>query len=481
MSQGILEGKGSAILKLLAVGIGILVAGIAASGILFYAMMRHFHPPAPAAHYAEAGNALELQRQDLEYFELLIALDRAFSIEARLEATRRIEALKLQTSVLDGAHFRGALMEIDALADNGHSEVSNDHEGSPQELPIRVAEFPEGLFVMRATEPNADLLGGRVTAVDGQLIETVISRLALLRGGAPQWRKAYASQFVVVQDLLYGTDVARDAQKSTWTVVTRDGSTVSRSLSAYAPPASQPWVFVKRWMSSDPVIGFTADWRALEARAPAPVSLQDFDNAFRSFQIPGSCTWFVQLKSNSDVGTQRIKDFTSQTRARMRQSQPCNVILDLRFDDGGNYLNTYRFARELPGLIAPTGRIYVLTGPWTFSAGISTVAFVKNAAPNRVLILGEPVGDRAAFFSEGGRACLPHHPLCVSYETGKHDYQHSCKDWGTCYWLDFLLRSRVTSLDPDETIATRFEDWDAGIDPVLTRALHLSKGVSPSE
>src|SRR4029077_6636571 len=97
------------------------------------------------------------------------------------------------------------------------------------------------------------------------------------------------------------------------------------------------------------------------------------------------------------------------------------------------------FARDLPKAISARGKIIVLTGPATFSAGISTVVFVKHAGGERVAILGERVGDRLQFFSEGGTACLPHAPLCVAYQTGKHDYQHPCRDWGVCFWLNYFF------------------------------------------
>jgi hypothetical protein len=88
--------------------------------------------------------------------------------------------------------------------------------------------------------------------------------------------------------------------------------------------------------------------------------------------------------------------------------------------------------------------------------------------------LGEPVGDRLAFFAEGRRGCIPNYPLCFHYETGKHDYGHSCRDWDTCFWLNWLLPLRVKTLQPDETITTSFDDWRQGRDPVFERAMALA-------
>jgi hypothetical protein len=84
------------------------------------------------------------------------------------------------------------------------------------------------------------------------------------------------------------------------------------------------------------------------------------------------------------------------------------------------------------------------------------------------------VGDRLHFYSEGGLACLPNSPLCVAYETGKHDYQHACSDWDVCFWLNYFVELRVKSSDPDEIIPFSFKDWQQGVDPVLNRAVALA-------
>jgi hypothetical protein len=441
----------------------------------FLAAMRfHFHPSAPRPSFPLAANPLDAQRQDVAYFRQLIALDRSFAPDARTEANRLLDTLETLDTVLDPPHFRVSLMRIVALADNGHSKVENQHGAVPLELPIRVAAFSDGVFVMRATDANADLLGGRVTAIGGQSIDSVMTKLGQLRGGTPQWRRLNASKYLVLQDILYGVDVAADTQQSNWTVETPAGATVTRQLEAYAPPAEDRAVFVDRWLSSEPLTDMEGPWQPVEPDHSLPISLANFDNAFRSLRLPNTCIEFVQLKSNLDQGTQSIKDFLSNTERRIRLTQPCSVILDLRYDDGGDYVNTFHFAHELPSLIPRSGKIVVLTGPVTFSAGISTAAFVKHAGQGRVVILGEAVGDRLQFFSEGGEACLPNYPLCVAYQTGKHDYQHACTDWKVCFWLNYFFPLRVESLDPDEVISLSFKDWRAGVDPVLDRAIALA-------
>lgn len=459
------------LLKIVAWTALVVVVALGATILAFYL---HFHSSPPKVSYPHPEDALTAQRQELDYFGKIIALDRAFSAETRIEANRRLADLAAQTTPLDHAHLRIALMQIDALADNGHSKVGYDPGASPKLLPVRVASFSDGVYVMRATTAAADLLGGKLTEIDGKPIHEVLKRLETLRGGTEQWRRAYATQYMYFQDFLYGLDVAADIDKSTWTVMSPSGTLVTRTLQAYTPPESEPYVYVKRWVSSEALEGLTKGWQAFQPERELPLSLKDFDQPFRRIRLPNSCVMFLQYKSNDDEANQSIRSFTADTAADMSARPPCQLIMDLRYDDGGNYLKTANFMRALPTYLEPKGRIYLLIGAATFSAGIVSAAFIKQAGGDRVVVLGEPIGDRLKFLSEGGRACLPNYPLCVFYETGMHDFLHPCTDWKVCFWLDYLFPTRVRSLDPDETLPLSFAEWREGRDPVFERALSLA-------
>lgn len=454
----------------------VVVVG-ALGGALVYAMFQHFDTAPPEVDYPKPANDLEAQRQDLQYFRKLIALDRSYEPAAQMEAERRITTLESADEALDHPHLRVALMKILALADNGHTHLDVGGGTIPRQLPVRVAMFADGLYIMRTTEANSALLGGRVVSIDGKPVEVVMERLADLRGGTPAWRKLHAALYVADQEILFGEDIAPDIEHSTWTVATAEDASTTVTLDAVPPRAQQPFVFANRWVSNEPVTGMGDSWLAVRPDQPLPASLSDFDSAFRRIRLAHSCAMLIQLKANHDVGSQHIMDFVAATEADMRANKPCAAILDLRYDDGGNYQNTAGFAKDLPNLTMPAGRIYLLTGPSTFSAGITTAAFVKQAAGDRVTILGEPVGDRLNFFSEGNRGCLPNYHLCVSYERGKHDYAHPCTDWDVCFWLNKLYPVHVDTLEPDEMITMTFAQWRQGRDPVFERAVALAETI----
>jgi hypothetical protein len=173
---------------------------------------------------------------------------------------------------------------------------------------------------------------------------------------------------------------------------------------------------------------------------------------------------------------QSIGAFLHAARQQLERRPPCGLILDLRYDGGGDYTLTSDFAHALPQLVRAPGRIALLVGPDTFSAGITTAAFVKDAGGARVTIVGLPVGDRLEFYSEGGWGCLPHASLCFDYATGRHKYDGPCGDWRTCYWLNWLFPVRVRTLDPDVPVTMTFADYAAGRDPAVERASALLQG-----
>ncbi|HWZ64679.1 MAG TPA: hypothetical protein VNX02_16790 [Steroidobacteraceae bacterium] len=445
---------------------------VVAWGGLLFCFLHKFSPNPPREHFPTPANALEAQRQDIEQFSRLVAMDRAFSPAARAEVERRIAVLRGEGAPLESGRFRVALMRITALADNGHTGL----DGKGDCVPVRVTWFADGLYVLRARSDYADLLGARVDGIDGRPTGEVLAGLEQLHGGAQGWRRIHAALYIQSPEILYGAGMGSRPDRTTWTLTLPDGSETTRTLPGEGC-AGEPNGLMARWLSPEKLPGEPQSWRALfSTDADLPLSLRDFNVPFRRAWIDHGCSLFIQLKAIGDADNRRIHDFLKATAEEMAAHPPCNIILDLRFNTGGDYTKVAHFASRLPDFVPASGRIYIFTAAQTFSAAITTAAFVKQAAAARAIILGEPVGDRLSFYGEGNTGCLAHSGLCVHYATGMHDYAHPCNDWAKCYWLNWLFPVQVKSLDPDETIGATFSDYRARRDPVLERAVARATG-----
>ena len=457
------------------------LAVVLALGGLYWVGISRFNPDPPARDYSKPQSALQAQQQDIDYFRKLMAMDRAFLPNARAEANRRLDGLAVLTAAMDRDHLRVVLMQIAALADNGHTSLysNKNPNGRSRLLPIRVRDFSDGYYVMRVEPGNADLLGARVVAIEGKPIADVVARLEALHGGTAGTRAVEAGLYLTSSGLLYGLGIAPSPDRGTWTFETREHRTVERTFAAYQPTIDEPYPDLWRWEVPQPIKG-DRHWVAFDPGISLPVTDRDPDTTFRNVPLAGTCISLVQLKSNADQSGEKIARFLKATQAGLESRKPCAIIFDLRHDGGGDYTNTASFAAALPRIVGPQGHVYILTGPNTFSAGITTVVFTKQVAPARVTILGEPVGDNMSFWAEGNFGCLPNAPFCFHYATGKHDYRHACTDPNDCFWLNWIYPAHTDSMSPDQIITESFADYLAGRDPVFDRALALAKSKNNS-
>jgi hypothetical protein len=451
--------------------------------LFLLALRTRFNPAPPQIEFPVPADALEAQRQDVTQFSRLMALDRSFSPSARAEANRRIASLQASPAPLDQPHFGVALMEIAALADNAHTQPNIRGDVFPSRFPIRLTQFSDGVFVMLAKDAASDLLGARVEEIEGRPVSEIIATLEKLQGGVESWRQRLAVIYMALfPEILYATGLAESAAQTRWTFRTPDGAFVERTLAAELARVQgrAPRRIADFWLAPEPRAGATVEWRTLATNERTlPWALRELELGFRRVRLDNSCILAVQMKAIADRGSIKISEFLRSTEADMRANPTCALIMDLRFSVGGSSENTYAFARRLPELMAPGAPVYVLTSSQTISAAITTTAGIKQAMGPRAIILGEPVGDRLAFWAEGNEGCLPHSKLCFAYATGKHDYTQRCWDWRECFWLNWFYPVRVDSLAPDETIAMSFADYMAGRDPVFERAVTLAGEAVP--
>jgi hypothetical protein len=180
----------------------------------------------------------------------------------------------------------------------------------------------------------------------------------------------------------------------------------------------------------------------------------------------------VQLRANASVESEAIDAFVSQALATLRQRAPGNLVLDLRFDGGGDLNTTRAFCQALPSLLPAKGRIFALTSGRTFSAGISSLGYLKQAGGARVTIVGEPIGDRLEFWAEGELVELPASKARLLYATERHDYTTGCPE-PDCHASIRDHPIRVPTLEPDVLVPFAFADYRAGRDPALEAVARL--------
>jgi hypothetical protein len=404
------------------------------------------------------------QVKDLAAFRAgFMDLDRAFTPNARAVAEQKLSELEGASRQTSTAEFLVALCKITAMADNAHSSCFYRSAIVTLTFSAMSGEF----YVLAASPDNADLLGARLIAIDGQSITAIHPIVQSLFGGTAARKDLRAADTLSRPDLLNALDITTSPDSATYRLLTPAGQIIDRQITPSRRGAS---------------------WVSLPSQNHIPWALQNPDQLFRWRDAPDLDAVVVQMRSNADATDQKIADFLEEAETARANLGRKNVVLDMRENVGGDFLTTRDFMLSWPKRIPSRGRFFVLTGPATFSAGIASVAYLKQAAGDRAILVGEPPGDRLTFFAEGNLMQLPSSGVAVLAATQRDDFATGCRGYSDCMVvlaqpgsptgtpadlaaiLDDKFGRRplsIRSLDPDLRAPWTIADYTTGHDPAM--------------
>ena len=421
---------------------------------------------APEATPEEMAALADGQRQNLAAFRTgVFARDKSYTDAARAQASDRLAQLDIRIGKISQAAFDLELARIAALADNGHTHYNlGSILAQNNRAPIRLAVFGEDFYVVRAAAPNHDLLGAKLISIDGHAVSELREAGRSLWGGVAPWRDRAAYSLLESPELLNALGLAKRKDTATYTFATSSGA-VDRALAGDPPSATRPVSGPAQTWSPTPLALEDSTWRTALDPVRAPWALQDWGKTFRWRAAPEIDGLVLDMRSTNNSADMKIIDALKMFSDAIDAQKPTNIVLDLRLNSGGNLLTARQFARTLPERVP--GRIFVLTGPGTFSAAISTTGYLKQAAPGRVFIVGEPVGDRMMFWAESPPYKLPIGSGSINLATERHDYADGCRAYSDCHRNVQLVPIMLPTLSPDIAAPWTIEAYLAGRDPAM--------------
>ncbi|WP_156412264.1 hypothetical protein [Bosea sp. Root483D1] len=427
--------------------------------------------PYPAASFPATTSQRDRNLQDLAHLRRLPEVERSFTAQSRMAFDQAIATLEPRASDLDRAGLAMAAAKAVALADNGHSNVlglAGDHGFNA--VPIRLGWFGDGLFVVAADEERRDLLGGQILGVNGRATIALVEALRPYVGGPANLAREFAPNLLISPELLHAAGLAATANGSSFEIRLADGRVAFVELAARAATRAPTTRF--SWPKGNLGPTQPKGWGHVLDGVALPAYLTRLDaNYWHSY--PASDLLHVQINRVADQGSVGVAKYLSDLLDEAARKPVRNAVVDLRFNPGGDYTLTADFARRLPELLPPDGKLFILTSANTFSAAISTAARLKHFAGPRAILVGEAMGDRSQFWGEGGLTLLPNSKVAVRYTTAFHDWEHGCglSQVTTCFLLNYVYGVPAGALQPALTIVPSFADYAAGKDVVMSEVM----------
>ena len=430
---------------------------------------KRFGRKPPAWTEPPAHDVVQARRQDLRYLAWLPSVDVTFDAAARVRFDAVITDLSARAGELDTVAFDMGLAHAVAQSGNAHTAVdANLWRETLERVPVSFTWFPDGLRIVRATAGHEDLLGARVTALDGIDAQAWLAKVAQYVPGIPAHVRAVSPLFLEAPAALHVMEHDAPADRLVLSLAQENSparEVVLGALPVQAGPERLPNGGVARSIVPP---ADAREWRGLLARDELPVSLRGADELTHAEVLAPGVLYLHLWRVSRGFGPE--VDHAIRGAIALGSPPWRRIVLDLRYNGGGEYPAVYRALRALDDSLAPDGRLAILTNDATFSGAIITAALVKHFAGARALVVGEPAGDKLTFYAEGSDMVLPNSKIHVHTATAYHDWAHGCRAM-KCYWPNFWYDVGVGTIEPDVRVPWPFDDYRRGVDPVLRAAL----------
>ncbi|MBY3212537.1 S41 family peptidase [Rhizobium laguerreae] len=435
---------------------------------------------AGSAQAADAILTPAQMREDLTFLkEKWAPLDKSFSDSQRVAFGRHLDETASAAEDLEPEEFALEVMKAVAIARNGHT---NANVGTllGADLPVRVWSFSDGLYIVK-THPDFEwLLGARIDGIGSLTTQEALDRVRAYLPGTDQRIRFLSPGYLVAPAVLEQIGAVDGTDHVPLTLQFDDGRTeiVELAPTKGEDPGDERKASLNRGYSvlvpDDPDL--PGRWRhLLDGRKELPPIYGKRSDVQARFLDDSKKVLYIRNDTARSIDETPLPDkFAGIILDKILPMQPKHIIVDLRLNNGGDFFNTILFSRAIPRLVPRDGRVFVLVGRATFSAGITTAAMLKGEGGDKVTLIGEPMGDGGQFWSEGKYVKLPNSQIAVRYSHQFHDYETGCFDVDDCYWATVAFGPRGISIAPETTVELSFRAYAQGRDPVQEKVLDLA-------
>jgi hypothetical protein len=437
-------------------------------------------PAAPSAEEALLKLTAAQMREDLVFLrDVWAKQDKSFSA-AQLRAFNQVVADAMaKVDHLDPAAFWMEVSRAVALSRNGHTNINADDPPFPG-LPFKAWWFRDGLYIVQTEPSSSQLLGARIDKIGSESPEQALASVAPFISGNDRRIRNVSPKYLRIPVLLHrlGMSESDTQARLSLRLVTGEIREITLLLESAPDPSQTDADNWETLIPSDPaqagrwvhvLDGIKERPQVYRKRVDADYQWLTDDHRIlyiRSNQIEGSDDNSLSLEWKL-VGI---------IMNEVVPNRPKSVIVDLRLNDGGNFINVIPFAQALPQMLRPGGKVFVLVSASTFSAAIVAAAMLKEAGGASVMLMGTGMGDNQKFWAEGIRVSLPNSKLMIKPCAGFQDWGSPCSDLNRCFWPNVVWGPKKDiSLQPDIEIDPTFAEYSSGRDPVMDRALALAQ------
>lgn len=337
--------------------------------------------------------------EDLEQIvSTVLPADPSFRSIDRAELDRHIDKARLNAHANTKDAFLLSVMRLLALPGDGHTRlIPND---AISVLPLRFATIGRSVHVLDARSDLSEAIGGELISINGVPAGDVAAAAEKFLAGTEQ-RKA------VIGPIMFAWPGALRHLG-----ISPGGGAIEYRIRNESGQISELLLDTENVVRGSEFYPRNEHGRADASWVPKSyLKIKDFGHAGLLMGLP----------SFFDSGEIALSNAISEAANLVRTRPGVPLFIDVRGNTGGDFLRTI----PLIDAIAESPddrRVVLLVDKFTFSAAIVFVAILKHRLGERLVLMGEEMGDGLTFFAEGGTIDLSCSGAVVRYSSAFHDW-----------------------------------------------------------
>jgi hypothetical protein len=338
----------------------------------------------------------EKWREDLKFLseELPKRHKNAFNRITRAQFEKMVADLDAKIPTLSDDEIVWAMIRIVAKIGDGHTGLGGMSEVY-RKIPMWLFWFGKELRVVRVSSDFPRVSGARVVKINGVPIEKVYeqTREYIPQGESEQFTMSASPYLLTYPIFLKIIGVGADAEKAVYEFVDTSGKSFKQELKGVAQDAKIDWISPYK---------------------TAPLYLQDEDKPLSFHYFKDAQTVYVNFRWYPR--RPQFAAFSKELFEFIDKNPVEKLVFDMRRNGGGDFTRGRDFfvkqIKERKKFLE-RGRLFVITGRVTYSAGMANTADFKNDLG--AILVGEPTGARPNGYQEGRGVGLPNSHLWLGY------------------------------------------------------------------
>lgn len=362
-----------------------------------------------------------------------------FTVKSEDYLLSELDAIKKESTNLDAFQVGLKTQQLIAQFGDSHTKLSFEQFIDRNRLlPLQLFWFGDGLYVIRTTQENKEILGGKIELINNVPISTVIDSVSTLFAiDNLATVKSQVIQYIPSLQILEYFGFTKEGE-------------VKLDFAGGKLCLMKPTV-----IDNNNVASFKPDSVSFCMKNQKAFFVDSYFSDEKIYYLQYNKCWSKESElehgdKERAKGMPLFKDFEDKAFHVLNNQLVDKIIFDMRFNGGGNSAPGTAFIEKLAKYLKthPSVKTYVVLGRNTFSSAILNAMDFKRLT--NAIFVGEETAGKPNHFGEVRNFQLPNSKLYVGYST--KFFKNTDED--------------VNTIKPDVFIETSFSDFAKGIDPV---------------